>query len=791
MLEKEISRLYGTLAFRVEQSGLQRFQVLLNQVQQRMLALGQQAKELEKKLGIAPKLNMRQQIAQQQKLTREQFQSLLQQSRLQAVQQQTALKIDALHAKLTEAQAKAAERQHKAALASAKVTAQNQRMSGQSLKLDELQVKLQERLHRAQLAHNKALAQEQRNSQQQQRFSLQAEAQRLRIAQEAQKFQTRQHQAHAAASRARVAALRAEQALERGNRRIQHKLQPLATRLGVFGHAGAGGGIGAGIGGMLSGFSAAQGAALGLAAAFGAAVIGLKSFTDKAVEAGGKGAARQSQYNAIFNNDKAKIEAADSRFLGLADFLGMNAQELSPSYTSSLQNMTDAGMTADKSQDFLGGLLKFAKGNNVSTDSQNLILRAVGQTLSKGQLYAEEWRSQIAESLPGANRLGALAYQDAIGGKLSGQKAAAKLSKDMEDGLIKGDVLLKFLDALGKRLEKEANRGGKLDTARNSHESFLNRRTNALNAAYEKAYKYNDGELAKSRTRLDKSMLELIKQATPFIERMGSAGAKLLDSMDGTVNVVAELLAYFNGKENAFSDFLSPEDAERLRGILTEVVTLARNLGVLVGDIANGWKLIFTEMEKAGVFDTMAKNLQDSLNAVNKILEGLHLIAEGKWEIGFKMTLDAFKESPANLVNNHVEAAKANPGTSLAERLGRSEWAQEMFGGNLVIQKMEETEKDLLSKKFMQRIESLSKPMPNAELPTWLQYSIQPQPTPLLPPAPTTNNTTQNIHLGGVHVTVQGNADNPDQLAKAFEKQTVGILQRQFQGLATWNPEVE
>lgn len=791
MLEKEIARLYGTLQLRADYSGLLKFQKALSQAQHKMATFGQYVKTLEKKLGIAPKLNMRQQLAQQQKLSRDQFQSFLQQSKLQVVAQQAELKTSALQSKLAEQRAKTSEREHKAALAAGKVAAQNQRFSNQSLKTDELHAKVQERQHRAQLAHAKALAQEQRNTQAQQKFSLQAEAQRLKIAQEAQRFQTRQHQTSAAASRARVAALRVEQALQRGNAHVKAKFQPLASRLGVFGHAGAGGGIGAGIGGMIGGFNAAQGAALGLAAAFGAAVIGLKSFTDSAVVAGEKSAARQSQYKAIFDGDKAKIEAADSHFMQLADFLGANAQELSPSYTSSLQNMTDAGMTADKSQDFLGGLLKFAKGNNVSTDSQNLVLRAVGQMLSKGQVYAEEFKSQLAESLPGANRLGALAYQDAIGGKLSGQKAAAKFSKDMEAGLIKGDVMLRFLDALGKRLDKEANRGGKLDTARNSHESFLNRRTNALNAAYERAYKYNDGELAKSRTRLDKSMLELYKQATPFIERMGSAGAKLLDSMDGVVTVTAELLAYFNGKESAFSDFLSPEDAERLRGILSEVVSLARNLGVLVGDIAKGWSLIFQEMEKAGVFDTMAKNLQDSLAAVNKILEGLHLIADGKWEIGFKMTLEAFKESPANLVNNYVEAAKANPGTSLAERLGRTEWAKKMFGGNLVIPKMEEMEKDSLSKKFLERIQSLSKPMPNVEIPKWLQQSIQQQPTPLLPQAPTTNNTTQNINLGGVHVTVQGNADNPAGIAKEFKQLFQGEMQQTLKGLSVWNPEVE
>ncbi|MBD2840054.1 hypothetical protein ID144_23710 [Pseudomonas sp. JM0905a] len=790
MLEREIARLYGSLQFKTDYRSLTAFLSMMQKAERQMLAFGKRMDALSQKMGFAPKLNLQKQIAEHSKLTKQQFASLLSQSKLQVAAQQAALKTDALQAKLSEAQAKAAERQHKAALMGAKLNAQNQRMSGQSLKLDELQAKLQERQHKAALAHARTLAAEQRNSQQQQRFSLQAEAQRLRIAQEAQKFQTRQHQTNAAASRARVAALRAEQAMQRGNARLHAKLAPITSRMGVFGHAGAGGGIGAGIGGMLSGFNAATTASLGLAAAFGAAVLGLKSFTDKAVEAGGKGAARQSQYNAIFNNDKAKIEAADKRFLDLSDYLGVNSQELSPSYTSSLQNMTDAGMNADQGQEFLGGLLKFAKGNNIATESQQLILRAVGQSLSKGQLYAEEMRSQIAENLPGSNRLAALAYQDSIGGKLSGQKAAKRFSDDMEAGLIKDGLLLKFFTAFGKRLEKEANRGGKLDVARNSHESFLNRRTNAMNAAFERAYQHNNGQLANSRKQLDESMVRLWKEATPFIERMGSAGAKLLDSMDGVVNTTAELLAYLNGKENAFSDFLSPEDAERLRGILTEVVTLARNLGVLVGDIANGWKLIFQEMEKDGVFDTMAKNLQDSLNAVNKILEGLHLIADGKWEIGFKMTLDAFKESPANLVNNHVEAAKANPGTSFAERLGKTEWAQRMFGGDKVTPRMEETEKETLSQKLMQRIESLSKPMPNAELPKWLQQSVQPQPSPLLPqPAPT--NTTQNINLGGVHVTVQGNADNPDQLAKAFEKQTVGILQRQFQGLATWNPEVE
>ncbi|MDH4872901.1 tape measure protein [Pseudomonas sp. BN515] len=748
-LEKNIATLTGTLKFHIDQSGLQRYQVMLNQLQQRMVGIGHLAKKLERQLGIFPKLNLQKQLQQQQRLTREQFQATLQNGKLQAVQQQQALKA-------AEQQAKLAERQHK-----------------------------------ANIAAGKAAAQEQRNAAQQQRFSLQAEAQRLRIAQEAQRLQTRHSQAAAAASRASVAHLRAEQALQRANALIQPRVNALTSRLGVFGHAGAGGGVGAGIGGMLGGFSAAQAGALGLAAAFSTAVIGLKAFTDAAVDAGGKGAARKAQYNAIFNNDKGQIEAADKRFMELADFLGVNAQELSPSYTSSLQNMTDAGMTADKSQGFLGGLLKFAKGSNVNTESQQLILKAIGQSLSKGQLMSEEWKSQVAESLPGSNRLAALSWQDVQGGKLTGQRAAKAFSDDMEDAKIKGNKLLEFLDALGKRLEKEANRGGKLDTARNSHESYLNRRENAKNEALEAAYKYNDGQLAKSRKQLDESMVKLWKEATPFIERAGAAGAKLLDSMDGTTRIVSELLAYFNGKPNAFSDFLAPEDAERLRGLLNEVVGLSRNLGVLVGDIAKGWQLIFQEMEKAGVFDTMLQSLQDSLTATNKILEGLHAITEGKWEIGFKIVMENFKNSPANLVNNQVQSAKANPSTSFAERLGKTDWAQRVFGGANVMPHMPEDEQTSRSDKLTQFIQEISQK--SFQLPPNVAANMSrvEQPSPLLSPVPTaTSNTTTN-NFGDIVVNVEGSGLNEQQLAQAVRSGVHGEMQKAFRGLQQWNPEDE
>ncbi|MCY1536444.1 hypothetical protein D9M68_719030 [compost metagenome] len=187
------------------------------------------------------------------------------------------------------------------------------------------------------------------------------------------------------------------------------------------------------------------------------------------------------------------------------------------------------------------------------------------------------------------------------------------------------------------------------------------------------------------------------------------------------------------------------------------------------------------------------------------------------------MVMENFKKSPENIVHNQVEAAKANPGTSFAERLGRSEWAQEMFGGNLVIPKMETGERASRADSFTQMVGKIARKAANFEAPQvpspltvkpvvetdngplivkpvveagsntaaltqmveeiarkaatfeapplidMYQRQQKSTPIPLVSPVNTTNNNTTTNTFGDIVVNVEGSNLNEQQLAKAVK----------------------
>jgi tape measure domain-containing protein len=353
----------------------------------------------------------------------------------------------------------------------------------------------------------------------------QARQANLKAAKLQQQFETtklgtmaKQAQLQAATHRAGLAQIREKQALERAGKPSGGS-KPNGIGQGVSGiKTGIAAGSVGGLANAITGLSSAANLAVGAIIAVAGALAGLKSFGDKSVESASKGNMAQSQFNAVEGISPEQAKAARSRMQGLTDDLGINEQSIAPEYTKSVIGLTDGGMKVGESQDFLQGMLSYGKGSNLSGDRMSLILNAVNQAMSKGQLYAEEWRSQISESLPGSNKLGVEVWADVSKSGKRGAEAAKDFSESMQRGEIAGERLVEFLKALGTRLEEEANRGGRLDEAKNSTESIQNRIDNVSNRSLEKAAKENDSELVKSYRRLGESREEFAKRLE-FIQR--------------------------------------------------------------------------------------------------------------------------------------------------------------------------------------------------------------------------------------------------------------------------------
>lgn len=581
MSEKVIASLVGRLRFDADNSGLLKFERLLDQVARKMAQLERQAQRLNRKLGIAPKgnANIQKQIQQQQRLTKQQFADSLKASKLQLAVDQQQLKSQNLQSKLSQQQAHQAQAEHRAQL---------------------------QQLKTSQAAHQYSIRQEQS------RLKLQQEQLRTSAAQS--RLEATRARTQAASDRARIQAMKLE---ERINKRLPGGMRSPSGRAapppsqsiwrggGGFGssirHA-ASAGLGAGVGVQIPGMNLFRAGlhpvAMGLGAVAAAAVAAqakLNELGKQDIAALDTRRVERANLLAATGSPEAatKVEQRLSKF---ADELGLVRAEIQKPYTSALLNMSQSGMNIEQATTTLEGIMAFGRGSGVSVDDQAGALRAVIQVLSKGQAMAEETRGQIAERMPGAWTAMAEAWAETTKSGLIGDKAVQRFGDDMSKALIRGDKLPKWLEAYGRISGERANLGGRLDAARQSSESAQARIVNMQERRSIAVAEYDNGalkrasaEMYEARERLQTSLEKLI----PGFSTLESASLRLETRfVDGSTRMVLWIeklqtkineltsdpraVAYLDQIGAKFDQFIT--HIEPLFDLLTDVVTFIGNI---------------------------------------------------------------------------------------------------------------------------------------------------------------------------------------------------------------------
>lgn len=110
---------------------------------------------------------------------------------------------------------------------------------------------------------------------------------------------------------------------------------------------------------------------------------------------------------------------------------------ISDEYSKLVINSRGAGLSDEDSKAVFEGILAKARATNLTNEQIQNAFRALSQTVSKNQLYAEELRGQLAEAIPGAvnDMAKALGY---------GADRMAEFNRDMEAGTFKADAVVKY-----------------------------------------------------------------------------------------------------------------------------------------------------------------------------------------------------------------------------------------------------------------------------------------------------------------------------------------------------------
>ena len=221
------------------------------------------------------------------------------------------------------------------------------------------------------------------------------------------------------------------------------------------------------------------------------------------------------------SNKKAGVAAYDYLYKE-SNRLGMDAKSQVEGYGSVLAAGQSSGLDLKQSQKLYTQMSEHATVMHLTTEKQKRLLAAVGQSLSKGQLYSEEVKGQMAESSPTLPGFIAKAWAEQTKSNLKGAAATSALYKAMEKGLVKSDTLLRAMELASL----SAQPGLKLST--NTSAAEANRTKNTI------SYSMNDASVAGVEDgfwRMNRAISVFTKDLAPHGEAAAVSFAQYLGAM--------------------------------------------------------------------------------------------------------------------------------------------------------------------------------------------------------------------------------------------------------------------
>lgn len=286
----------------------------------------------------------------------------------------------------------------------------------------------------------------------------------------------------------------------------------------------------------------------------------------------------------------------------MTDAYGIKMEDAAQSYGKFAVSSTQIGLSLDEARFIFENIAKSGRVMKLSSDDLRGVFLALEQMMSKGQVYAEELRGQLAERLPGA------IAQFAAGNEMTVQE----LTKALEDGAVKADAVINFARQMGKTSEVGAAQ------AANSVEAAEARLANAM-------LNFNlglaDSGFIDAYTSLIERLTEFLNsdEGTAAAEQLGVAFIKVAESIGWAVEnmeTLKTILMWFAGYKLAKMVF----------GIGRSVATAYRELKKFTGGFGAAGKAAEAAGKSGGVFLRSLKLLLRFIPLV-----GTALLA---WDVG-------------------------------------------------------------------------------------------------------------------------------------------------------------
>lgn len=216
--------------------------------------------------------------------------------------------------------------------------------------------------------------------------------------------------------------------------------------------------------------------------------------------------------------------AAKARLRAMADDIGFNARELTPAFTKMIASGEASGFGQEKSEKVFKAMAEYGRVMGLDSEAMKGSMRAVEQMMNKGQIMSEELKGQLGERFPAAIALFAKSQKMSI----------PELFKAMEKGLVKSDAL----EAFAVTLAEEARKGGALDGSKQSTAAQQARMGNYISDSIQS---FSEGGFDYATARFFKTVADALKEMQPLIRSLGQAFEVLMAPINAFIKILGEI----------------------------------------------------------------------------------------------------------------------------------------------------------------------------------------------------------------------------------------------------------
>lgn len=334
---------------------------------------------------------------------------------------------------------------------------------------------------------------------------------------------------------------------------------------------------------------------LGPAIALGLGGYGLNALNKRNQEV----VSAQLQTQAVITGNGGTAEQGEKSFDWLrktANRVGFNYLDASSDFNVLTSNLLGSGGTVAQSQNIFKGFAEYGRVNKLSPARQKLVFNALSQIAGKDKLQAEELTKQLGNSLPGAKNIFAQAWQQKIGGNLTGSEAIIALEAAMKKGQVRGDILNYAANIASQKAQPglvKASQASQAEQARYQ------------NAVSDMAIVASDAGVEEGFARIFRTLSAGLNESGDLVKKLAEGFNEATKWADDLALFPQSFIRALEGKDSLVADWLGVDKTAQLRKDWTDIKQIFTDISSIKFDFLP--TLEATAKEIAAIMNAIAE----------------------------------------------------------------------------------------------------------------------------------------------------------------------------------------